>query len=334
MEGHELEALALANLGVETTPSGNEGGDGGAGAPSASAQAPNPSEIFGENFKSWEDVKAIPLQLEELRGYKTKFEELSARPSAEFADEEIAEFNAFVKNTGIKDYNSFKTIKGADENLDPIEAFVLKTVIENPEFKGKEDMLRKKFIRDFGLDPSINEEEDIEMNKLTLKQKSKEVFDWLSDKKSKFSVPKVDTEALKKANAEKRGKWAEAVEKVIGSTSKLEIPFYNNGKVEVLADFEIKPEISAMYKEAFTEAFQGYDMNDKNVQNMEVEFRDRFIARNLPHIVSHALSVHEAKLRNQWEDEIAGKLEKPKSPGGGGTSSGDILDEILAKHNQ
>lgn len=334
MEVNTDNAQVLADLGLDfNNDSGNNDGfnsNGGQGSSSSSANAPTPSELFGDGINDWETAKAENTKrMQDYHDLRTKYDEISARPNNDFADDEVAEYNSFVKNTGIKDFNTFKQVKGADDNLDAIEAFVLKKVIENPDLRGKEDLVRRKIIKDFGLDEDLNSPDDIEMNQITLKEKSKEVYDWLKDMKGKLNVPKTDKEALNKAVLEKESKWLEAAEKVINGVSKLQIPTYSNGKVEILTDFDVKPEIAAEYKTAFAKAFSGYDLNEQNVQAMESEFRDKFVARNLPHIVSHALAIQEAKLRQEFEDKYDGPMTRPKPPGGGGTTSGDILDDIL-----
>jgi len=312
----------------------NDGGDNGGNPPAASSQqnttvaAFNFAETFGEGY----DQDKVKADLNEFKELKAKYEQLSTKPSADFADESVAEFNAYVKNTGNKDYTAFLQLKNASEDLDPIEALILKATIENPEYRGKEELLRNKLIKENGLDPNLNDSEEIEFNKIALKGKTKEVFDWLRDNKNKMGVTKVDPETVKQAKVLAETKWLEIANEKIGAKSKLTIPTYQDGKIVPFTEFEIKPELATQYKTAFAKMMSesNYEVNPKNVEVMEREFNDRFIVNNLPQIMADALQKHENTLKQQWEDQYGGPMEgKLKSPGSASNRAKDAIDLLL-----
>jgi len=346
-------AAFLQELGLEVSTGeenqGGENGNGGAGASSSAANdnnnnggegdnnsaassqstqsVTNFAEIFGEGY----DQEKVKTELNEYKELKAKYDELANKSSLDFADESVAEFNAYVKNTGNKDYTAFLQLKNANEDLDPIEAMILKATIENPEYRGKEDLLRNKLIKDNGLDPNIFDSDEIEFNKIALKGKTKEVFDWLRDNKNKLGATKLDPETVKQAKVLAETKWLEIANEKIGAKSKLTIPTYQDGKIVPFTEFEIKPELASQYKTAFAKMMSesNYEVNAKNVEAMEQEFNNRFIVNNLPQIMADALQKHENTLKQQWEDQYGGPMDRPKSPGAASNQAKDAIDLLL-----
>jgi hypothetical protein len=325
-----------ANGGAGASSEGaNENNNGGEGANnnSTSSQqtttvaATNFAEMFGEGY----DQNKVKADLNEFKELKAKYEKLATGSTADFADESVAEFNAYVKNTGNKDYTAFLQLKNASEDLDPIEAMVLRATIQNPEYKGKEEFLRNKLMKDNGLDPNVFDSEEIEFNKIALKDKSKEVFDWLKDNKNKLGAAKVDSETAKQAKVLAETKWLEIANEKIGAKSKLTIPTYQDGKIVPFTEFEIKPELASQYKTAFAKMMSesNYEVNSKNVEVMEQEFNNRFIVNNLPQIMADALQKHENTLKQKWEDQYGGPMNKPKEPGSASNRAKDAIDLLL-----
>lgn len=345
-------AAFFAELGLEASTGeeiqNEENVDGGAGASSSAADnngsgegdnnaasssqnnnqsVTNFAEIFGEGY----DQDKVKSELSEFKELKAKYDLLANKTSVDFADESVAEFNAYVKNTGNKDYSAFLQLKSAGEDLDPIEAMILKATIQNPEYRGKEEFLRNKLMKDNGLDPDRFDSEEIEFNKIALKDKSKEVFDWLRDNKNKLGVTKVDPEIAKQAKVLAETKWLDIANEKIGAKSKLTIPTYQDGKIVPFTEFEIKPELAAQYKTAFAKMMSesNYEVNSKNVEAMEQEFNNRFIVNNLPQIMADALQKHENTLKQKWEDQYGGPMDRPKSPGSASNSAKDAIDLAL-----
>lgn len=348
-------AAFFAELGLPTSTgeentNTDENANGGAGASSeganenassenaATTAAPSSQQTtttaafnFAETFGEGYDQDRVKAELNEFKELKAKYEQLATTPLADFADESVAEFNAYVKNTGNKDYSAFLQLKNASEDLDPIEAMILKATIQNPEYRGKEEFLRNKLMKDNGLDPTIFESDEIEFNKIALKDKSKEVFDWLRDNKNKLGATKVDPEAAKQAKVLAETKWLDIANEKIGAKSKLTIPTYQDGKIVPFTEFEIKPELAAQYKTAFAKMMSesNYEVNPKNVEVMEQEFNNRFIVNNLPQIMADALQKHENALKIKWEDQYGGPMAKPKEPGSASNRAKDAIDLLL-----
>jgi hypothetical protein len=193
-------------------------------------------------------------------------------------------------------------------------------------------LLRNKLIKENGLDPNTNDSDEIEFNKIALKGKTKEVFDWLRDNKNKMGVTKADPETIKQAKVLAETKWLEVANEKIGAKSKLTIPTYQDGKIVPFTEFEIKPELASQYKTAFAKMMSenNYEVNPKSVELMEQEFNNRFIVNNLPQIMADALQKHENTLKQKWEDQYGGSMEgRPKEPGSASNRSKDAIDLLL-----
>lgn len=135
--------LGLAASTGEENTNTDDNANGGAGASSeganenasgenaATTAAPSSQQItttaafnFAETFGEGYDQDRVKAELNEFKELKAKYEQLTTNPLADFADESVAEFNAYVKNTGNKDYSAFLQLKNASEDLDPIEAMI------------------------------------------------------------------------------------------------------------------------------------------------------------------------------------------------------------------
>ena len=80
---------------------------------------------------------------------------LKAKPKHNFANDDIAKFNEFVRETGIKDVGVFNKINGTDvANMNDMDALVMQHIIENPTLAGKEPQVRKYFETKYNVDPA------------------------------------------------------------------------------------------------------------------------------------------------------------------------------------
>lgn len=120
--------------------------------------------LFGEDFgiQSLDDVKTkLPGILGEYNGYRTKVPELENQISElqsqlevqlnPFANETIAGFNAFVKETGINDYGFYNQLSQGDlKEVDDIDVLILDAQKNGMEGISREDM-RNSLIAKYNL---------------------------------------------------------------------------------------------------------------------------------------------------------------------------------------
>ena len=120
-------------------------------------------EMWGDQFKTVEDFKKAnrPEALKELTTLRQKNQELSEslakKPKHAFASDDIAKFNEFARETGIKDAAIFNKLNGTDvANMDAMDALILQRIIEDPSLAGKEPQVRRTLERRFNVDPKTN----------------------------------------------------------------------------------------------------------------------------------------------------------------------------------
>jgi hypothetical protein len=286
--------------------------------------------FFGEEFTDWGKVKTeIPQRLQKLQQLEQEVTQLKSAP-LQYANEEIGEFDSFVKNTTKKDWGLFQKVKST-ESLEGLDALVFKTVFENPELAGKEDAVKAKIVSDYKIDPDINDVESVEftMNKKKMEQDAVEAKNWFQDLKGKVKVQSQSPEEMQQKKAEKVGQWKTAVQEVLGQVTKIPIPVWDGKEVKIIGDYEIKEDNRSVFIDPLTQAFASYELDDSNRRVVGQEFQERFIARNLPYIIDSAIKLKEAEIRSQIEAEYGGSIRRPNPPGGGGSTSGDDFENYL-----
>jgi hypothetical protein len=141
------------------------------------------NEIFGDQFKTVDDAKkAIPEAFKELTTLRQKTQELTdslaKKPKHAFASDDIAKFNEFARETGIKDAIVFNKINSTDlANMSDMDALVMQHIIENPAFAGKEPQVRKYFEKKYNVDSSLIDPKRVESGELTQEELDKLIFD-------------------------------------------------------------------------------------------------------------------------------------------------------------
>ena len=132
------------------------------------------NEMFGEQFKTVEDVKNanIPASLQELTTLRQRAKELetqlATKPKHNFASDDIAMFNEFARETGIKDASVFNKLHVTDvANMEPMDALITQHIIENPSLASKEPQVRRYFEMKYNVDSSKIDPEKVESGDLT-----------------------------------------------------------------------------------------------------------------------------------------------------------------------
>jgi hypothetical protein len=158
------------------------------------------NEMFGDKFTSIDEVKESFKLLDEvpsLRERSTKLQEQLEDKYNPFANEEVARFNHFVKETGINDMKVYAKVSSIGSETDPIDVLVTQHVVENPEYAGQEGKLKNFLVSKYGLDPEKYDEEELENNKFALQLESSKALKSIEALKSKITEFKpVDFEAL------------------------------------------------------------------------------------------------------------------------------------------
>lgn len=301
-------------------------------------------EIFGDQFTSVEDLKKIniPERLKEAETLRQQIQalsaekeqlssKLSAKPKTSFANDDVALFNEFVRNTGIKSFDVFSRLNGADmANIDDMDAIVLSKLVDNPTLASKEPQLRKHIEKMFNVDPESVEEDDLEVNKIGLAEEGYKAKLKLQELKGKLKIPEQspDEDSVNQ-------KWTPEQEtqvKTIWSTAsramgeKLsQIPLYLPGSKEPLTNFVVSEDVmKAIEAEAINNAVgKRMDANQENITSTAKFMYSEIIARNLDKILhtvfEKARSLTDKEVREKYhnpspikpEDSISKQVEEP-----------------------
>lgn len=315
--------------------------------PAPSSQGDILKEIFGDRFKTVEEVKQANIvgQLDELDGLRrTKSDlekQLTTKPQTNFVNDEVALYNEFVRETGISDYGVFKRLNAADvANMDPVDALVTRYVLEHPNLAGQEDKVRKFVIKNYNVDPDNTAEDELEINKIGLATEGDKAKKFLSELKGKLKVPASApaAEGPKELTPEEQtalqGQWDQVGTKVLGVLSKLQIPI--KGSKDPLMSYALSEDDVKEAQTFITKYALGNRMepNEANVGALSRVVYSQLILGKLPEIVH---SVFE-RARQMTEKEVhalysnpnpARNTDQPPIPPAPGRTDADKLEQDL-----
>ena len=289
-------------------------------SPDAPPQTDILKEIFGDRFKTVDEVKQANIvgQLEELqnlRQVKTDLEsKLAVKPKTNFADDEVALYNEFVRETGIKNYSVFSKINTVDiANMDPMDALIAKTILATPSLAGKEEQIRKHFEKKYNVDPESVDESELAVNKIGLESDANSAKKELQTLKDKLKVPEPQPEPEKpkvptpEEKAELQKGWTKVGDEASKMLAKLNVPI--KGAKDPLLSYELsEDEIKDTRKAIIDYAVENHmELNENNVKVISSLVYNQLMLNKLPDIVH---SVFE-KARQMTEKDVHAMYENP-----------------------
>ncbi len=286
-------------------------------------------EIFGDQFTSVEDLRKIniPERLKEVGTLRQQIESLSAekeqlsskllaKPKTSFANDDVALFNEFVRNTGIKSFDIFSRLNGADmANIDDMDAIVLSRLVENPNLAIKEPQLRKSIERMFNVDPELVDEADLEINRIPLAEEGHRAKLKLQELKGKLKIPEQSPDEdsgnqkwTPEQETQAKTYWGAAGGAMREKLS--QIPLFLPGSKEPLTHFVVSEDVlKAIEAEAVNNAI-GKRMdatNQKDVMEIAELMYSKIISKHLEKILFTAVE----KSRSLTDKEIREKYHNP-----------------------
>lgn len=303
--------------------------------PPAAAPIPqniNLKETFGEGFEdldkvkqTWQDLHKQNEELVGLRQTKTDLETQLANPQGLFADPEIMNFNNFFKATKLKDFGLYEKVKTHDPTADPLDTLVLNEILNNPELRGKEEIIKRRLMKTHGVDPSVNSAEEVEMGNIGVQQEAKKAIERINEIKQKLAeVPQLQQ---KTTPEDARKVWSPIINEELSTLNSIEIPIKRGDKVEKLMDYALTPELKSKFSNQLTEVFSnlGGEAKPEFRSKVKEAFTQRFLIDHLPDII-HAVETNQrSALEQEYDKKYNGvKFEKP--PGGGGKPNVDDND--------
>lgn len=333
----EASAAAAAEAAKGGTP---------AGTPPAGEGIATPDTIFGEEWKDkkWDDVKAdYQTKAQRLAELEKENTEIKGR-SPQFADPEIAEYNAWVANGGQKDYGIFSMVRSVDSAaLDGVDAIVAQKVIENPNFKGFEPQLKQEIIDQYQLESTDDRpltDEQIKFNRAKLKVEETKAKEYLTGLKGKMQVKAADPEAATKAAAARADSWAPVVDKTLSDIQKLAIPILKVGAegknvkddkghdvFDNFGEYSLPEHLKGKYKDIAMQVLSTIDVNDKTAKELPAFLKMRMVIDNLPYIVSHVADVTRKQVIDEYDKRYGGAGAPPPPGAKGGHNGSSSTDK-------
>jgi hypothetical protein len=354
--GNEGNGGAGAGAGGAGGGGSSEGGGAGAGAGAGAAAGAGASksgepgsdtaatgilkEIFSDQFTTVEDLKKadIPGKLKELETLRQQNQtltserdeltgKLNTKPKHNFVNDDIALYNEFVRHSGIKSFDVFNKIQGAEvANMAYMDALVLQRMIENPELAGQDTRVRKYLEKKYNVDPeTVTDPEELAENQIGLAEDGARAKQKLVELKGKLKLPEPDSNdqggapkwTPEKESEAKKG-WG-TVNETMGTTlANIGIPM--KGMKEPIVNFIIPEEAKkAMITKAIDYAVSNrMEINQANMTAVAKFMYSEYILQHLDQI-SH--SIFE-KARSMTQEEILKVYHNPTPLGGGDHPAG------------
>ncbi len=266
-------------------------------------------------------------QIEEQKRFYTK----------PFANESIEQFNHFVKNTEIDNYDIFKKLSLIDpEQVNPIEAIALKRVLDTPELAGDYDRVKKQVERNFPLTTSgeaYEDDEDYQMEQLDMKQQKIQAVKALMEIKSKSFAGDAPEPWTEEKSTQLKTAWEPVLRKVLESLSKTEFKLNGNEMLPFELDEQKK---QAYFADALQNAVAGrMELNENNVKSIAVNVYKSIRSENLEtilqsattHLISEGVRERIAKYNNPSTERPDNNGENQKQQ----TTQEELYEKITGR---
>lgn len=284
---------------------------------------------LGTNYTSLEDAKAEFSELPTLK-------ELKNTPQVKFANEGLAELNAFASATGIEDSSVLKDLKrfSNTDQKDPLEAMVIAQILKYPEFADKKDLLRETIADKYNLtidedlDPAV-ESRRIEKVKMQMAFDAQDAHATINSTLGKIeeyknAITPNNSQAIQEANAANKSAWeavlADNKFQDLFNHIEVEVPLGKYDNETDLGNEVVKFGLTAEQKQSIltdikTMVSQGIPCDQKTI-NSVVEFhKNKISSENMPKIVSQGVTQALSKAKTAWEAKIHNpsttKIETP-----------------------
>lgn len=304
-----------------------------------------PSELFGEEWKDkdWDGFKSdYQTRLQKAKGLEARLQELEER-KPEYADEEVAKYDAWIRNGGQKDYDAFKFMSGYNpESVDDIDKVVMETVLKNPDLRQFKDKLKDQLINKYGLAATDDNElspEQVAFNKAQFKEVAKQADEFLKQQSEKLKVVDAPAAKFEEIYGQRKPKWQTEMDAILNSITKIPVPIVEKEGDryvdKVFSEFELPAKVLQDYKEKLMPYLvdnyaKASDVTPELINHAKAQVLQRAIVENLPFIVSDIKAKIEKELTDEFDKKYNGGILK--APGGASTVGGQpTAKEVVSK---
>lgn len=289
--------------------------------------------------------------IEDYSKIKGEYEVLSKKLQQKnnpFANDEIGEFNNYVKDGGEANYQLFQEIKSFDASkAGLIDAIVMRKIISNPKFASRKQELRDDLEKKYGVNREKWEEQDDEY------KPSASEFDLEEDAALSMRVIKEEQAKIKPFESQEEDLSEAAKQHKELQEKRAELWGANVNKLKGIKAFRVNREagekaISIPNDDGFKKwidskageiqqiaVSQGWEPNAEGVKNFMQLTENLYVIENLNTILENRDKVVEANLRRKWDAESNGAppLDTDSgSKGGKGTGDKSPLDIIVEQY--
>jgi hypothetical protein len=334
----------LGNKGPGSAAGGGTNGGSSSGGTNGNEGGSNEAatgilkEIFGDQFTTVEDLKTknIPTILKEYPELRQQVQTLSgqnqdltgklaAKPKTHFANDNLAMYNEFVRETGIDNSEVFNRLKGAElTNMPDMDVLVLQRILENPRLIGSEDKLRMHLENKYNIDPNKVDAAEVEVNKIGLVDDAEKARKTILATKAKIKMPELSNESetapVKWTEAEQTTatkQWSVACSAIDEKLSKIAIVLPKTK--DPIVTFEVPEDFrKATMKETIETLINNQqEVNKENISTVAGNIYYRYIAENIG-LIAH--SIFE-KVRSMTDEERLKIYHNPTPLGNTGGSA-------------
>ena len=308
-------------------------------------------EIFGDRFKSIEELKSIAPELSKrFDEYETITNKLKEQESLvsefenPFANDTLARYNEAVKKNPDISFSLFKSIDGVTKDTPKMDILKAQYILDNPNFEGKEAIVEKMLNKKYGINPTGSEyesdedkyarEENNEIASMHMDSDVKKALESIDKFKTELSPVKFsDASATKRQSAEAlKASWEPIATQISASTKS--IPF-KNSKGETLLEVSFPVEYQKSLSESLLHiaSAQNIPLTDEGLSKLQ-SFIEPIVMAS-PSFMATALEEYGKKVRTETEARYTNPSAlQHQHRGGGSISDGsDPITQLDNAHN-
>ncbi len=308
-------------------PSGEQQGEQGEGEQKSEEQQKIDwlskfNETFQTNYESQDQVK-------ELFDYKNKYSDLqqtvqqkdealsqASDPSSYFANENVMKINEVVKQHNVDPATASRVLNTDFSQMNSEDVLVMNRLMEEPEWQGKEDLLREEIQEQYNLDMNPDDYDDENEQKKAQKKlaRGKEKLN-IDARKAKDQLTKMQQVELPgkqdlegSVKEQKQQLEQSAQSKADNLVQDLEkINYHEDMEFQIDEDWKNKNLTKDNIVQQATS--YGFDLSDEQSYEKFKNFmRNRYILENLPKLFND----YKKRLQTQQKDEEFNKYSNPR----------------------
>ena len=283
-------------------------------------------------FKSVEDVKELVSAKSQIETYKQQVQEKdealknAGDPYQTFANERLAKTNEIIRNNSdIPESVAFQLATQDFDTMSDEDILILSEIKDNPAWQGKEDKVRKKLDREYGLNSYADQEEELSSDQkedLEIKKMEKQ-GDAQAARKELKKMAEVEPPQQKDVEGEykktKEQQQQEQKQKIEQAKPVADSMIERDlDKIQIGDKEKVEFEIDQSFKDFLKEndylaqyLANNYDStNSDSYKEAVSKVKQLYMVNNLNKIVDDAVTSEKTRMQDQYDKENHNAKEK------------------------